>query len=726
MNGHDDDVPDWIPHTPEPGSPGGPARAPGPAPSSEPPGPPGPALGAGGFLGASDPGGRSVPASRGGAHARPGSGPFQSARAARSARASSARASSSPAASVSARSGRPADTVPPVPGSTGPGRHIAPGGRRRGGLLWGPLAAAAGLTVLTGLGVVALAGGGGCDGEDALTLDVAAAPEIAPAVTRAAGRFNDAGHEFGDRCARARVTASDPAAVSTLLSGRGVAGVTRRPDVWIPDSSLWTVLAQANATGDAGTGRIARGRSMAASPIVVAVPATIAQRLGAQGGAQPSWRELLTAAGATEDGAPPGTGSGTAPGTSPGTGPSRIPQGLVRLKVPDPNRTATGMGSLLLANTLLNSSGDGNARFTGVVRTLRESVTPTVKSEFASFRRDRQGRHPVVLAPEQAVYEYNARKPAEPAAAVYPSEGTLAMDYQITRIGAAGGAGGEDGDPKARAARTLERELTGEKTREDVQGLGFRAPDARAPAAFGARTGVNPRPPRVLAAPPPAGVQRIMQSWARLSLGIRMLSVIDVSGSMEEEVAPDVTRLQSTVRTAQGGLSLLPDDTELGQWVFSTGLQGGQDWRELVSVGPLGERLGSATRRQLILSAFARIRAKRNGDTGLYDTVMAAFEHMKRTYKPEFVNSVLLWTDGRNDDPGGPGLRETLDRLRAAYDPNRPVQVIMFGYGRDVDVDELRQIARATRGDVLVAQTPGEVQKLFLQAVSRRVCTPSC
>jgi Mg-chelatase subunit ChlD len=605
-----------------------------------------------------------------------------------------------------------------VPGATGPGRHIA-SGRRHGGLLWGPLAAAAGLTVLAGLGVFALAGGGGCDGEDALTLDVAAAPEIAPAVTRAAGRFNDAGHEFGDRCARARVSASDPAAVSTLLSGRGVAGVTRRPDVWIPDSSLWTVLAQANPSGEAGAGRITRGRSMAASPIVVAVPATIAQRLGAQGGAQPSWRELLTAAGATEDGTPPGAADS-------GTSSSRIPQGLVRLKVPDPNRTATGMGSLLLANTLLNSSGDGNARFTGVVRTLRESVTPTVKSEFASFRRDRQGRHPIALAPEQAVYEYNARRPAEPAVAVYPSEGTLAMDYQITRIGPAGGAGGEDGDPEAPAARALERELTGEKAREDVRGLGFRAPDAAAPAAFGARTGVNPRPPRVLPAPPPADVRRIMQSWARLSLGIRMLSIIDVSGSMEEEVAPGVTRLQSTVRTAQGGLSLLPDDTELGQWVFSTELQGDQDWRELVSVGPLGERLGSATRRQLILSAFARIRAKHNGDTGLYDTVMAAFEHMKRTYKPEFVNSVLLWTDGRNDDPGGPALDETLRRLRAVYDPERPVQVIMFGYGRDVDVDELRRIAQATRGDVLVAQTPGEVQRLFLRAVSRRVCAPSC
>ncbi|GAA2452989.1 substrate-binding domain-containing protein [Actinomadura vinacea] len=668
MNGRDD-VPEWIPKNREPA-------------------------------------GRAVPPGRSGGPGRPVPGPFRP----------------RPPARPHLAPPRPAGPVrPPArpPGRhTAPGgRHTAPGRRRRGAPFWGPMAGAAALSVLAGLSVFALAGAGDCGGEDAITLNVSAAPEVAAVVTEAAGRFNDAGHEIGDRCARARVTASDPAAVSTLLSGRGVAGVTERPDVWIPDSSLWAVMAQRPLSG----GRTAGGddvpivprRSLASTPIVVAVPGTLAQRLGAQSGAPPSWAELLTAAGATGD--DPAAGAAT----------TRIPPGLVRLKVPDPARTATGMGSVLLADELLNSGGGGDAGFTGVVRTLRESVTPSVQAEFASFRRDRQGRHPVALAPEQAVFAYNGRGPAEPAVAVYPSEGTMAMDYQITLVGAAGSGGGGD-DGKAQAARLLEEELTGERTRGDLQGLGFRSPSGKAPGAFGGQRGVDPRSPRLLPAPAPADVQRIMQSWARLSLGIRMLSVIDVSGSMEEEVAPDVTRLQSTVRTAQGGLSLLPDDTELGQWVFSTGLEGGQDWRELVSVGPLGERLGSATRRQLVLSAFARIRAVHEGDTGLYDTVVAAFDHMKRTYKPEFVNSVLLWTDGRNDDPGGPSLKETLDRLGAAYDPGRPVQVIMFGYGRDVDVDELRQIARATRGDVLVAQTPGEVQKLFLQAVSRRVCAPSC
>ncbi len=122
-----------------------------------------------------------------------------------------------------------------------------------------------------------------------------------------------------------------------------------------------------------------------------------------------------------------------------------------------------------------------------------------------------------------------------------------------------------------------------------------------------------------------------------------------------------------------------------------------------------------------MLSAFAQIRVKEHGDTGLYDTVMAAFDYMKRTYKPEYVNSILLWTDGRNEDRSGPSLAETLDHIRREYDPERPILINMFGNGDDVDVGELRQIARLTRGDAYVAETPGQVQALFLKALSQRV-----
>ena len=58
-----------------------------------------------------------------------------------------------------------------------------------------------------------------------------------------------------------------------------------------------------------------------------------------------------------------------------------IPPRLFRLQVPDPQRTATGMSTLVLAASLLGGDPEGRARFTGAVRPPRNPK--------ASHRRDR-------------------------------------------------------------------------------------------------------------------------------------------------------------------------------------------------------------------------------------------------------------------------------------------------------------------------------------------------
>jgi secreted protein with Ig-like and vWFA domain len=94
---------------------------------------------------------------------------------------------------------------------------------------------------------------------------------------------------------------------------------------------------------------------------------------------------------------------------------------------------------------------------------------------------------------------------------------------------------------------------------------------------------------------------------------------------------------------------------------------------------------------------------------------------MNETYKPEFGNSILLLTDGKNDDDGGPTLAETLKQLKEMQDPNKPIQVNMIGFGKGVDRNELEKIAAATNGNVQVAQTPQEISKIFLKMLSRRI-----
>ncbi|GAA4232527.1 hypothetical protein GCM10022254_32640 [Actinomadura meridiana] len=568
--------------------------------------------------------------------------------------------------------------------------------------LIGPMAGAVGLAVLLGVGVYAFAeSGGGCAGSDAINLTVAAAPDIAPVVRKAAVRFNDSRRVADGRCVKATVKSAEPSAVSTLLSGQSVANSSNeRPDVWIPDSSLWLSMARPSGGGGNDGAALSAGTSVASSPIVVGLPRTLASQLKQQGiTATPSWDNLLKAAGGVAGGAV--------------TKNQMIPAGTVRLIVPDPTRNAAGMGSLMITSTLLANDPNRDAIFTGIVRTVRESTVSSVKDEFAQFRRDRTGKQPISLSSEQALWSYNRGGPEEPAVALYPLEGTLSMDYPFT-------VATEDASKQA-GARLLEKAMTTEATRGDVLAQGFRTPDGKAPNGFGEKTGVNPARPRRLPAPKGADVSRTMQAWSKLTLGLRMLTLIDVSGSMAEQVGPNVNRLQAIAQVSQGGLSMMSNDTELGQWLFSTNMNGDEPYKEVVPMGPLGERVGSNTRRQLVLSTLNQMRPKPNGDTGLYRTMLAAYRMMNDTYKPEFGNSILLLTDGKNDDPGGPTLQATLKQLKEAQDPNKPIQVNMIGFGKGVDRGELEQIAQVTGGSVQIAMTPGEIQRIFLRMLSRRI-----
>jgi Bacterial extracellular solute-binding protein/von Willebrand factor type A domain len=561
----------------------------------------------------------------------------------------------------------------------------------------------AAIVALLGTGVVALVGkADGCAG-DPVTLKVSVAPEIEPAVTKAVARFNDARQQVdgkSGKCAKAEAKTTDPAQVITLL-GQGVAiGTTSRPDVWIPDSSLWISLLR-SMTPD-GQAMEVTDTSVARSPIVLGMPQTFADELRKQGvtADRPSWNSLLRA------------GSGLANEAVDNVQP--IPPNLVKLQAPDPARNAAGLASLSFAHQLWVNDPDQRTKFTGMVRTLRENMVPDMAAGFASFERDAQGRYPVIIAPEQAIFAYNQSSPATPALAVYPPEGTLAMDYPYAIT--------TDDAEKSKVAKMLAAAMRTDETTEDVRALGFRSTDGKAPAAFGSQPGMGKQ---LVPAPQPDDVHRAIEVWYKLSKGIRNVTLVDVSSSTNKKVAADLTRLQTTVRSLEDMLALMPDDTELGIWLFDTFLQGGNDWQELVPVGPLDEQIGKSTRRQQVLSDLAELAPKSGPGPGLYDSVLAAFRTMTRSYKPEMVNSILVFTNGTNQDPDGTTLPDLLTALRTEYDPARPVQIIMIGYGEGVARDNLQQIAEATQGNVYVVQSPQEIQNVVLDAISRRACTPA-
>jgi secreted protein with Ig-like and vWFA domain len=199
-----------------------------------------------------------------------------------------------------------------------------------------------------------------------------------------------------------------------------------------------------------------------------------------------------------------------------------------------------------------------------------------------------------------------------------------------------------------------------------------------------------------------------------------MLTVIDVSGSMATPVpsAGGATRDQVAVAAARRGLALLDDTWAVGLWTFSTQLDGGHDWKQLAPIGLL------ASQRQDLQSALSNVQTKANGGTGLYNTVLAAYKTVQAGWDPGRVNSIVLFTDGKNEDAPGLTLDQLVTELKKIQDPQRPVEVVALGIGDQVSEAELRTITDTTSGATFLAPDPGQIGEIFLKALALRPNTP--
>lgn len=262
------------------------------------------------------------------------------------------------------------------------------------------------------------------------------------------------------------------------------------------------------------------------------------------------------------------------------------------------------------------------------------------------------------------------------------------------------------------ASEQLARLLDTDDVAERLAAAGFRTREAPRP-----RGGVG----EVTAlATQAADVDRLRSLWSTLSVPTRALAVIDVSGSMGFE-AGDATRIGLAVATTRSGLELFPGSASIGLWAFSHRLEGEQDHRTLVPVRRLDAEVGGSSQRELLAGALAGLPELVDGATGLHDTVLAAYRAATRDHDPDAVNTVLLFTDGGNEDPGSIGEAELLQQLRGLRDPERPVRVIAIGISDDADAGVLDRIAAATGGTAFVARRPQDISEVFRAALGARV-----
>jgi Ca-activated chloride channel family protein len=614
------------------------------------------------------------------------------------------------------------------------GRHLAQRRRRRPTAL---LAAACILLVLAlGIGgfvffvnqpAQSLACRGG-----SLPLQVVISPDQAGVVTQAAAEYERRRPAVDDRCVDVQVRGTDSAEAAAALSG-GWDEATQgpAPDVWVPASSAWAlqVALRQQATKQDVLIPLEYPK-LATTPMVMAMPKPMAETLGWPRSTL-GWKDLLGAVVNQE-----------------GWKAFGHPEwGAFKLGKTDPNLStpglealiaavfaATGQTSELSVETLVKEEDKLRQLILGLERAPgQDADTPaTFLANLQQADQAGQALNFVSAVPldEKSVWDFNRgnasgledgaerAKPDVPLVAIYPKEGTLEADHPWVVLRAPW-----VNDAKRRAAAEFLDYLRSEPIQERFQAAGFRTSEGRPGPQLSQANGLLPdQPSRVLAPPAPKVVAAALESWNAARKRSNVLAVYDVSGSMKEEVpgTGGRTKMDIVKEAASQALALFAPETNLGTWVFSTNLVGNRDWAESVPIGPTNARLPDGKiRRQVLAEALARLQAT-NGDTGLYDTTLAAFQAVQRSYAPQRINIVVLLTDGINDDPsGGIDRAELLRRLKAEQDKERPVRIITIAYGANADAASLKMIADATGGLAFVSRDPRDILHVFTDAITK-------
>jgi Ca-activated chloride channel family protein len=541
----------------------------------------------------------------------------------------------------------------------------------------------------------------GCTGSVRLT--VAAATEIAPAVEQTAQGWIQNGANVNGTCVAVTVNPVNPAVMAAAvagehkvtLNGLGTAPESVKvPDVWIPDSSTWLLRLKQEAPGFVPTD----GKPVAQSPIVVAMPQPIAEQLGWPN-KKLGWKDMLG---------------------------QLTTSTQLRTGITDPNRDATGLSGLLALGQAAGAGQQAQATKVGALKALAQSSSALRDDLLQKFPHSADANDiatSLSAAPlsEGDVISYNSEKPPVPLAALYLDPSPLPLNYPYAIMP-------EVDLQKSAAASALHQQLQSASFKNALATAGLRAPDGSAGSGFSKPTSGPDASPAVSAGDKSAGgaaaagldagtLSQALGSWAAITLPGRVLAVFDVSGSMLKPVptAGGADRAAVTRGAAKGGLDLFDDRWAVGVWLFSTDMNGKKPYKEIEPISPL------SSARTKLEDSIKQIVPKRNGNTGLYDTLLAAYQTVQNSWQPGKVNSVILFTDGVNENDEGIDQGTLVAKLKQLNDPKRPVRVVIIGIGPEVNQKELETIVKPTAaGGVFIAPDPAKIGEIFLEAIATR------
>ncbi|MCU1674586.1 MAG: hypothetical protein JWN77_2699 [Frankiales bacterium] len=552
-----------------------------------------------------------------------------------------------------------------------------------------------------------------------VTLAVTASSEKAALLSAIADDYAKDDGESGDGCARVTVTSKASGGAATAL-GRGwderVDGP--RPDVWSPASQSWTGLLRQDTTARDAADLVGDAKlpSIARTPLVIAMPKPMAQTLGWP--AKPiGWGDVLALAKDPKGWAKYGK-----------------PYGSFKLGKTNPNFSTSGLHATIGAyfaatqrSTDLSAKDLADPKVLAYVKAVEGSVvhygdtTLTFLSNLQKADDAGQGLSYVSAATveEKSVWDYNQgnptgdpktlgkhAKPRTPLVAIYPKEGTLFSDNPYVVLKAPW-----VDDAKRAVAADFFAYVQSSKAQKRFTDAAFRDYEGRAGGRINVNEGMLPDQPKAVIGPPaPAVLAGVKDSWERNRKRAKVLLVLDVSGSMGEQVGSQgATKLDLAKKAAASAVGLLAPDDQLALWVFSTEQDGTKPYRQLVPFGPASTQAGLARRMIADLQP--------EGGTGLYATARAANKALAASYDTSRINAVVLLTDGRNEFPADNSI-DSLTAELSNEDADRTVRVFPIAYGDDADIGELTKIADATRAAAYDASDPASIDKVLTAVLS--------
>ncbi|MPQ97993.1 VWA domain-containing protein [Modestobacter sp. I12A-02628] len=492
-------------------------------------------------------------------------------------------------------------------------------------------------------------------------VDVTVAPDLLAAVTAVFARPDTA-----DPCVRAVVTAAEPA--DTVVDLRATRGA-RLPDVWVPDSAIWPTRVPAGLTAVTGT--------FATTPLVLGTSRAAADRLG-WSTQPPTWAQAL--------------------------------QGAEPVAYPDFDRSAAGVASLAALYTSMGGGVDADdAVIAAVLAGLRAGDSAIADAMAAARLGDPAA--PVVPMTEQQVL---ATGSGSQLVAVYPADGSPRLEAPVVRVGEATSEG------EGRAVERVLRALTSYAGQGAATTAGFRDVAGSAPPGAGSTGDVTTAEPAVFLLADPV-VTGVLDELDKLARRTRLLAVVDSSASMAAPAGDGGTRATLARDAATNALALFPGSSSIGAWIFAYRLDGDVDHQVISPIVELDEEVGGQTQRDFLREQLQTLPDRLTpGGTALYDTTLAAVRASRDAFDPDAVNSVVVITDGRNEDREGITLPQLLGTLTAEADPARPIELILVGLGPDADLPALQQIAAATGGGAYSAVDPRDLESVLIDALRQR------